>query len=409
PTTFSKSLALRSELQSSGVSLIDCPHNGRKDVADKMMLDLLAKASIVDMLAYAIDNPAPSTIILISGDRDFAYAVSVLRLRRYRVMIISLPTVHTSLRMQASTFVDWNDVLSTEIVNDCWSPHRGSSPFLEVNRPFFDSSKGLSSVISRGRQNNHNPEVDIMDYLRYRGNAPHLDNEYLARRLGKVANGLNAQDISLPATPPTLRSHEPKLSDVALSSQKDTAIAPSLTTTPNVLHRFGSPLGSHDEHIPEPISVQETTNTPSISRHQHQDLNLIPPLNDSSTNTSFFSQHSYQSPTLHPTSTTAPVSTESNSFISGPPLTEPKGVPLIFNLLVERLKLHRSKGFYRPLRSIVSAELVAQDKGLYRRAGAEKFGQYVALAEKAGIIELGGKEGGAWIALRPEWYNVTID
>lgn len=34
----SKTLALRSELQSCGVSLTDCPHNGRKDVADKMML-----------------------------------------------------------------------------------------------------------------------------------------------------------------------------------------------------------------------------------------------------------------------------------------------------------------------------------------------------------------------------------
>ena len=33
-----KSLQLRSELQSCGVSLTDCPHNGRKDVADKMMI-----------------------------------------------------------------------------------------------------------------------------------------------------------------------------------------------------------------------------------------------------------------------------------------------------------------------------------------------------------------------------------
>ncbi|KDR73458.1 hypothetical protein GALMADRAFT_72264 [Galerina marginata CBS 339.88] len=31
-------LTLRSELQSSGVSLVDCPHNGRKDVADKMII-----------------------------------------------------------------------------------------------------------------------------------------------------------------------------------------------------------------------------------------------------------------------------------------------------------------------------------------------------------------------------------
>ncbi len=38
-----KSVNLRSELQSCGVSLIDCPHNGRKDVADKMMMSEFVK------------------------------------------------------------------------------------------------------------------------------------------------------------------------------------------------------------------------------------------------------------------------------------------------------------------------------------------------------------------------------
>lgn len=32
---------LQSELQSSGISLTHCPHNGRKDVADKMMIGAL--------------------------------------------------------------------------------------------------------------------------------------------------------------------------------------------------------------------------------------------------------------------------------------------------------------------------------------------------------------------------------
>lgn len=36
--TPSKTLLMRSELQSSGVSLVDCPYNGRKDVADKMII-----------------------------------------------------------------------------------------------------------------------------------------------------------------------------------------------------------------------------------------------------------------------------------------------------------------------------------------------------------------------------------
>ncbi|KAI0831045.1 NYN domain-containing protein [Trametes gibbosa] len=95
----SKSIGLRSELQSCGVSLTDCPHNGRKDVADKMM--------IVDMLTYAIDNPAPATIVLISGDRDFVYAVSVLCLRRYRVVVVAPYTAHNSLKSQASVVLDW--------------------------------------------------------------------------------------------------------------------------------------------------------------------------------------------------------------------------------------------------------------------------------------------------------------
>ncbi|KAJ7686599.1 NYN domain-containing protein, partial [Mycena olivaceomarginata] len=97
-----RSLNLRSELQSSGVSLTDCPHNGRKNVADQMIM--------VDMLAYATDHPAPATLILISGDRDFAYAVSVLRLRGYEVVVVSLPLpgAHISLKSQASMWLDWN-------------------------------------------------------------------------------------------------------------------------------------------------------------------------------------------------------------------------------------------------------------------------------------------------------------
>jgi hypothetical protein len=34
----SRSATLYSELQASGISLTDCPHNGRKDVADKMII-----------------------------------------------------------------------------------------------------------------------------------------------------------------------------------------------------------------------------------------------------------------------------------------------------------------------------------------------------------------------------------
>ncbi|KAG9006731.1 hypothetical protein FRB94_013855 [Tulasnella sp. JGI-2019a] len=96
-----KMINLRSELQSSGVSLTDCPRvTARKDVVDKMLL--------VDMLAFALDNPAPAVIMLISGDRDFVYAVSVLRHRRYTVVVVIPPHgAHITLKSQANVVLDW--------------------------------------------------------------------------------------------------------------------------------------------------------------------------------------------------------------------------------------------------------------------------------------------------------------
>ncbi|KZT28232.1 hypothetical protein NEOLEDRAFT_1058918, partial [Neolentinus lepideus HHB14362 ss-1] len=94
-----KSIALRSNFQTSGVTLVDCPHNGGKDVADKMI--------IVDMLIFALDQPAPATVILISGDRDFAYAASTLRLRGYDVVLIAPKSTSTSIKSAASHVLDW--------------------------------------------------------------------------------------------------------------------------------------------------------------------------------------------------------------------------------------------------------------------------------------------------------------
>src|SRR5205807_562072 len=66
--------------------------------------------SIVDMLAFAIDHDSPATIILIAGDRDYAYAMSTLRHRQYTVVLIvpSGPNISQSLHFQASVVIDWN-------------------------------------------------------------------------------------------------------------------------------------------------------------------------------------------------------------------------------------------------------------------------------------------------------------
>ncbi|KAF8559504.1 DUF537-domain-containing protein [Imleria badia] len=135
----SKSVVLRSELQSSGVSMIDCPHNGRKDVVDKMIL--------VDMLAFALDHPTPATIILITGDRDYAYAVSTLKLRKYHVILVVPSSPHTSpsLESQASLVIDWSAAVlrtRTEAVSSTQA----------IRQPYVDLDSNLVTKLLRELQ-----------------------------------------------------------------------------------------------------------------------------------------------------------------------------------------------------------------------------------------------------------------
>ena len=69
----------------------------------------------VDIMAFIKDNPAPATVILISGDRDFAYLLSTIRWRKYNVVLISNSFMtHESLTAQASLVYDWqSDILKT--------------------------------------------------------------------------------------------------------------------------------------------------------------------------------------------------------------------------------------------------------------------------------------------------------
>ena len=61
-----------SDLQLSGCHLVDCPHSGRKEVADKMI--------IVDAMDFAYQHPQGATLCFITGDVDYAYLLAVLQL-----------------------------------------------------------------------------------------------------------------------------------------------------------------------------------------------------------------------------------------------------------------------------------------------------------------------------------------
>ena len=76
----------RSDLQLSACTLVDCPHVGRKEVADKMI--------IVDAMTFALDNPEGATLCFVTGDVDFSYLLAVFqRFKQYRTIVITKGTL----------------------------------------------------------------------------------------------------------------------------------------------------------------------------------------------------------------------------------------------------------------------------------------------------------------------------
>ncbi|KAI3849588.1 hypothetical protein MKX03_010791 [Papaver bracteatum] len=129
---------LREGCQRTGVKLVDVP-NGRKDAADKAIL--------VDMFLFALDNPPPSTILLITGDIDFSPALHILGQRGYTVILVIPASMGVSSALtKAGRFVwDWPSVARGD----------GFVP------PKTQISRGLSQVAGyvRGFQINGNPDT----------------------------------------------------------------------------------------------------------------------------------------------------------------------------------------------------------------------------------------------------------
>ncbi|XP_010548004.1 PREDICTED: uncharacterized protein LOC104819571 [Tarenaya hassleriana] len=98
---------VREGCQRTGVKLVDVP-NGRKDAADKAIL--------VDMFLFALDNRPPSSIVLISGDVDFAPALHILGQRGYNViLVVPSGVVVNSALCNAGRFVwNWQSIVRGE-------------------------------------------------------------------------------------------------------------------------------------------------------------------------------------------------------------------------------------------------------------------------------------------------------
>ena len=112
---------------------------------------------IVDMLTFAIEHRSPATVILVAGDRDYAYAISALRFKKYTVVLIVPPAqnIPQSLESQASVVIDWNYAIlrkpSEADTPPVWQPYdRGlDEDILErLVREIRDSNEGPAVTLS---------------------------------------------------------------------------------------------------------------------------------------------------------------------------------------------------------------------------------------------------------------------
>ncbi|KAG1756177.1 NYN domain-containing protein [Suillus occidentalis] len=377
-----KSVGFRSDLQSSGVSMTDCPHNGRKDVVDKMIL--------VDMLAFANDHPSPATVILIAGDRDYAYAVSTLRLRQYNVVLIvpPAPNIPQSLESQASVVVDWNFAILGKRTEADTSPIR--QPYLQdlnedpvvtlisSSLPTPPAHIQRDNIVTEKQQPpvnmdlGHTVQPDALGY----NNGDNSSTDDLANGLissplltqvddpshAQVANHTTGDTSIVNSalvndSPPT---PEPRV--IPISPTSSSTLSPSIPSTPSSLT-----TSSSSDSVTMKVEIESQQATPVVSDNKDESSECR----------------------------TLPIGSESiEDKIRR--LTPPNFLPLINQLL-----LARSKGILNPSRSDIANDLIRVDKDVYKRARATKFADYALLAKEASVIEFGGgtTRSNSWITL----------
>ncbi|KAF5381353.1 hypothetical protein D9615_008343 [Tricholomella constricta] len=408
-------LAMR-ELQLSGASIIKCPNGGRRDLAATLML--------VDILAYAIDNPAPSNIILVtaSGGCNFAYAMSILRLRRYSVMLIGPNGIQTSLKTQASTCLD----LATEIsgagavssrTTKLESEARGPSATLPIwgNTRKPDSGHGSTpqaslDLVHSGGVSPRRPSRVRFDLNRGEASTTNNTNDVLLSTASALAIDGDGSKVSVSRSrtsdmascgPVVSPNQDAMTLTKPRNSEKTTQrvtvhLAPgvsSTTTTPQISILPKASLLQPRHSYTKPTSVTTQPNKPRRS----VSLPATP----------LTSRPSPSSATL---GTTPKISrlgshsrTQSSSVAPKENPTSPPLVPPLFKVLVQRLKRHRSRGFKRTRISELALELANLDHTVLKRAGVKKFVHYAVMAKRAGIVRLGESRKGIWVALSPRF------
>jgi hypothetical protein len=133
----------RSDLQLSGCHLVDCPHVGRKEVVDKMI--------IVDAMQFAFTHPQAATLCFITGDVDYAYLLAVLQQPQWQTIVISKGTIRSMLHVNCDMKMRWEtDILQMRL--DTIKPPPGFR--IDVAPSVENERSGLQGPLTEDEQDN---------------------------------------------------------------------------------------------------------------------------------------------------------------------------------------------------------------------------------------------------------------
>ncbi|MCD7458946.1 hypothetical protein HAX54_039670 [Datura stramonium] len=155
------SSSVQRALSSTGISLNHVPA-GAKDASDKKIL--------VDMLFWAVDNPAPANYLLISGDRDFSNAIHQLRMRRYNILLAQPFKASPALAAAATTVWQWTSLAAggspRELAFGTNSLCQESIPTpisepISANQPAYSNANVNTNTNASGPQRLSNPGCNV--------------------------------------------------------------------------------------------------------------------------------------------------------------------------------------------------------------------------------------------------------
>ncbi|KAI0085469.1 NYN domain-containing protein [Irpex rosettiformis] len=457
-----RTAAIRSDLQACGVSIIDSPHNGRKDTADKMMM--------VDMLAFANDNASPATIVLISGDGDFLYAVSTLRLRKYDVILLAPSQCsHLGLKAQATAVYDWpRDVLSAELplpsstvmTGRYGDSNRAGPTYAAAANSRAVSQPNTPQAITPTRLPTTRPRASsasLQQHTRSSSMPVAPQTTVIATyglplsRIQASQGGVLPDVVQRPARmelppPPSGRNNDrpqpspwrqPRAIMPTSGSTNNESLSP---LAPSINVEMPHDLASYEEEIEERDSEDSSHDDGSQSSTSRGNTPVsgayLTPAEDSLTQ--MWNHPPMQLPTP-PTQDGEQLLDDSTSSLESDETLRPeeevplgyhwelvpdgitvpsvemyrtrKVFPYYFESLVNVLEEERLRGNTRMISSQLGGKLKQADAKVYIKAGVTKLSEFIRLSKDRGFIitgDLGGSmasNGNVWVALHPSYHG----